>query len=426
MPENITFADRDEFNRKPFACNLIKLLEGNNDLSPLAINGAWGTGKTEFCLKTVHLINSEHNDKLVAGYFDAFSEDHFNDPLTSLLATLYKSFISNENDSDYLALVAKIILASGQKILNHSYPIIGELTQAIKEARDSIIKENFANRANIESNFEELRLLIEKIAHEKTFILFIDELDRCRPDFALHLLEAIKHVFNTEHLKIVFVINFDQLAEIVKLKYGNSETISHKYLDKFFQLQLKLPNITINTNSRKVSNSITYFEIEGKRLKLFSLPIFTDEQIRDPENSIPSKLLKELIEFKNLSLRDVEKLTKYISVYSSFIKCEQHYYLGVKLITAYAIFQFTFNEEIYRNYKNHNDAFITPCKILSNIPPNGNTYKSLRYVLYELLFGDNHEVFASYMGGSHSFTSLEERRMFLTESFSALENLIKN
>ncbi len=426
MPDIITFADRDEFNRKPFACNLIKLLEDNNDLSPLAINGAWGTGKTEFCFKTVHFINSEHNDKLVAGYFDAFSEDHFNDPLTSLLATLYKSFIPNENKSDYLAIMAKIILAGGQKILNHSYPIIGELTQAIKETRDSVIQENFANRANIESNFEELRLLIEKIAHEKTFILFIDELDRCRPDFALQLLEVIKHVFNTEHLKIVFVINFDQLVEIVKLKYGNSETISHKYLDKFFQLQLKLPNITINTNNRKISNSITYFEIEGKRLGLFDLPLFTDERIRDPENSIPSKLLKELIEFKNLSLRDVEKLTKYISVYSSFIKCEQYYYLGVKLIIAYAIFQFTFNEEIYLNYKTYNDAFITPCKILSNIPPNGNTYKSLRYVLYELLFGDNHEVFASYMGGSHSFTSLEERRMFLTESFSALENLIKN
>lgn len=426
MPENITFADRDEFNRKPFACNLIKLLEGNNDLSPLAINGAWGTGKTEFCLKTVHFINSEYNDKLVAGYFDAFSEDHFNDPLTSLLATLYKSFISNKNKSEYLALMAKIILAGGQKILNHSFPIIGELTQAIKEARDSIIKENFANRANIESNFEELRLLIEKIAHEKTFILFIDELDRCRPDFALHLLEVIKHVFNTEHLKIVFVINFDQLVEIVKHNYGSNEAISQKYLDKFFQLQLKLPSITTNTNNKKTLNSITYFDIEFKRLRFFNLPIFKDRQIQQPENSIPSILFKELIEFRNLTLRDIEKLTKYILAYSSFINCNEDFYLGTKLLIAFAIFQFTFNEEIYNNYKTHHNAFINSCETLISTPPDNNINRSLRYVLYELLFGDNQEVVALYMGGWHGFMSLEERRTFLTDSFSSLENLIMN
>lgn len=56
MIDEITFDTRDEFNRRPFAERLIDLLKNENSLFPMSINGAWGTGKTEFCKKTVHLI----------------------------------------------------------------------------------------------------------------------------------------------------------------------------------------------------------------------------------------------------------------------------------------------------------------------------------------------------------------------------------
>ena len=66
MHQEITFDARDEFNRRPFAERLIVLLKNENSLFPMSINGDWGTGKTEFCKKTVHLINQEHND-LICG-----------------------------------------------------------------------------------------------------------------------------------------------------------------------------------------------------------------------------------------------------------------------------------------------------------------------------------------------------------------------
>lgn len=52
MNDCITFDDRDEFERKPFAEKLIRLIEEDVDVFPLAINGEWGTGKTEFCKKS--------------------------------------------------------------------------------------------------------------------------------------------------------------------------------------------------------------------------------------------------------------------------------------------------------------------------------------------------------------------------------------
>lgn len=422
MLNAISFNDRDNFNRKPFACNLIKLLESDCDVFPLAINGAWGTGKTEFCIKTVHLINTEYSDKLVAGYFDAFSEDHFNDPLTSLLAILYRSFVKSEDKAKILTKISRVILTVGQKIISDSYPMAGELISEIKKLKEETVKENFVNRVNIESRITELRNLIDEISHNKTFVLFIDELDRCRPDFALHLLEIVKHIFNAPRLKIIFVINIEQLAEIVKHNYGNNEITSRKYLDKFFHIQLRIPNFSIDAYGKKFSNSIKYFEIELERLGLLDFPLFKNDRYSQSNNSLVLKLLNELIEFRNLSLRDIEKLTKHLYIYATFTSCNMDQYLGFKLITAYAIFQFTFNEQLYVNYQNQNVNFSSSHDILINEPPDGKIYKSMRYVLYELLYGNKDEVIADFSG---SYT-LPERRSFLINTFSSLESLINN
>ena len=80
-----SFEKRDEFNRQVFADRLIDILKLDQNVSPIIIDGQWGTGKTEFCLKTVHQINKDLQDKFLAIHIDAFSEDYFNQPLISIL-----------------------------------------------------------------------------------------------------------------------------------------------------------------------------------------------------------------------------------------------------------------------------------------------------------------------------------------------------
>ncbi|WP_244572458.1 P-loop NTPase fold protein, partial [Escherichia coli] len=58
MPIEYTFDYRDEFLRKPIAEKLIALLNSDINLSPLVIDGGWGTGKTEFCKKVANLIEN--------------------------------------------------------------------------------------------------------------------------------------------------------------------------------------------------------------------------------------------------------------------------------------------------------------------------------------------------------------------------------
>ena len=73
--ENPTFDTQDEFKRKPIAENIIRLLTSPIDLSPMVIDGGWGTGKTEFCQKLIRLMQQQHPDYQPV-YIDAFRSDH--------------------------------------------------------------------------------------------------------------------------------------------------------------------------------------------------------------------------------------------------------------------------------------------------------------------------------------------------------------
>ena len=85
-----TFATHDEFNRKPIAENIIKLLTSPIDLSPMVIDGGWGTGKTEFCQKLIRLMEQQHPDYQPV-YIDAFRSDHSGEPLLALFAEIIKA-----------------------------------------------------------------------------------------------------------------------------------------------------------------------------------------------------------------------------------------------------------------------------------------------------------------------------------------------
>ena len=51
-------------------------------------------------------------------------------------------------------------------------------------------------------------------------LLIVDELDRCKPDYAIKVLEIVKHFFNYEKITTLVVTNNNQLSECIKHVYG--------------------------------------------------------------------------------------------------------------------------------------------------------------------------------------------------------------
>ncbi len=71
-------------------------------------------------------------------------------------------------------------------------------------------------------------------------IVIIDDLDRCRPDFALKVLELLKHVFHAERVCFLLVSDMGKLCSVIRHTYGH-DFDPDAYLMKFYDLRISFP-----------------------------------------------------------------------------------------------------------------------------------------------------------------------------------------
>ena len=69
-------------------------------------------------------------------------------------------------------------------------------------------------------------------------------MDRCKPSYAVQLLERVKHYFANDNVTFVFAINSDALQHAVRTYYGADYDAS-RYLDRFFDLTMSIPPLNI-------------------------------------------------------------------------------------------------------------------------------------------------------------------------------------
>lgn len=317
--KDFTFGSRDEFTREPIAEKIIKLLDSAIDVSPMIIDGKWGTGKTEFCFKLKNLIEADNLNNYKVGYVNAFQADHANEPLLTLIAEVAgfygedddrrKSFIKNA--IPYLRLVSGIGIKAIASLAFGKYAAdipdeFQEGMEAIEEGSDSFIDQSLESmikdQVEAAKNLSTLKEALKNIAATNPVILLIDELDRCRPDFAVMMLETIKHVFDVENVQIILITNAEQLKATIKHSYG-SETDSHSYLYKFFKYQINLPTTSKGTENQSIENNVTYFRATVQASNVIPQEFKENEFIYE----IPT-----FLDLSKLSLRNIEQIVRCI------------------------------------------------------------------------------------------------------------------
>jgi hypothetical protein len=146
-----------------------------------------------------------------------------------------------------------------------------EFAQEKKEGRQS-------NRPDFVNLYEErtksLRNLKQTLrdifgGDDPKVFVFVDELDRCRPDFAISYLETIKHIFDIHGLVFILAVDSSQLASSAKVLFGEKLNIE-EYFRKFLHRQFSLPEADEGATLQLArSYVVNYFEREGKRLSIF-------------------------------------------------------------------------------------------------------------------------------------------------------------
>ncbi|ENQ8704316.1 AAA family ATPase [Vibrio harveyi] len=313
----LTFETQDEFNRAPIADNIIKLLQSDVSISPLLIEGGWGTGKTHFCKKLVQRFQSLDSHSVI--YIDAYKADHANEPLLTLLAEILKLVPESERDSKINSILpalrfgAQTILKAGvshilrQDAEELSKEVQGIISESANYAIDESVSALLKDHIKAESSLKELQNVLSGIAEEKPIVIFIDELDRCKPNFAINMLEVIKHTFNIKNVQFALVTNLMQLEASIKHSYGNGIE-SAKYLDKFISFRVKLPEKCNSNNHEIVWASCSHFKNQ-----LNNSAVLADTFLRDPKsmNSTNSLFDRFIVQHK-ISLREVETLIRHI------------------------------------------------------------------------------------------------------------------
>ncbi len=307
----------DAFGREPQAdelTNFISSFAGQSFV--LGINGVWGSGKTTF-------INMWEAKLKLKGFrtlrFNAWEHDHSEDPFASVfsefrsladagegkskkgLANLYKS--AKSKAVPILAKAAAGIIKHatlGALDLNvDTEAAFGELAEA--SAKYALEKAE-SDKKSIKAFRDELAQFVEKAGtSDKPIVYFIDELDRCRPTYAVSVLERVKHLLNVPGVFFVFAWDRNQLNETIKHVYGR-QTDSGGYLLRFVDLEFNLAM----TNHRYFCNSLM------NRFGLFE----HIEKIGSAflANSI-AETFPKIAELLKLSIREQEKSFTALSVF---------------------------------------------------------------------------------------------------------------
>ena len=273
--ENVGFTtENDIFGYSKFGERLANLVSNINEPLVITLDAPWGSGKTVFIKQWAGLLKGR-GGKVV--YFDAFADDfHENAFLTlaSQIHSLAKATLSKDEPSIKTFLsatkeVGKVIAPVALGIGLHTVTAglvnredVESVSKALRDETEKAILEKLQNvdeeRASLKMFREALENLSKAIANEKKesdhqsppLVFIVDELDRCRPPFALEVIERIKHLFSVKNVCFVLVMDFPQFETAIRGAYG-TEFDAHTYLEKFYQLKIVLPEPDFEDQGRR-------------------------------------------------------------------------------------------------------------------------------------------------------------------------------
>ncbi|ACT91399.1 KAP family P-loop NTPase fold protein [Dyadobacter fermentans] len=238
-----------KLDRKKYADVLTELVGGFGTGFVLALNSEWGTGKTTFVKMWRQDLQNAGFDTL---YFNAWENDFESNPLVAIMSEL-KS-LSKDKTVKFKSLIKKgavltknlapaVIKALASRYIDQQTLVDG-LENASKAAAEILEKEieAYANRKKQLNDFrKDLESFVNKGIGDKPVVFFIDELDRCRPSYAVEVLEHIKHFFAVSGIVFVLAIDKEQLGHAVRGVYGSEQIDASEYLRRFIDLEYSIP-----------------------------------------------------------------------------------------------------------------------------------------------------------------------------------------
>ena len=300
----------DLLERKKSGLLLQKLIEELYGGFVLAINGKWGSGKSTF----IEMWKKQmENEGYIVFSYNAWETDYIDDPLIGLIAEFKKktAVVGVEKVQKFTQAVSKIsfsmVPALMAMMVKHFTGVDVDgiekvVKEGSKEAMDLLnqsVDKYIKQQQSIKEFRDALNDYVIDVTSDKPIIFIIDELDRCKPDFAVKTLERIKHLFTIENVVFVLAIDREQLGNSIRGFYGSDLINADDYLRRFIDLQYDLPTSIDNVDS--IVDSVV------ERFGFSNSAVFNSSTKDMVYFGVLKHFVSCLFHSKDLSIRQLEK-----------------------------------------------------------------------------------------------------------------------
>ncbi|PIT19695.1 KAP family P-loop NTPase fold protein [Snodgrassella communis] len=284
----------------------------------LCIDAGWGQGKTTFIKMWQQSLK---NQDIPTIYFNAWESDYTDDALIALIGEIGLSIQELVGEDKTTAekiigriykLVANFTKAAAPTIANLGIKAASgglisadEISTAFGNLSESLVKEQITQYEESRKTLGSFKEALSELARcyadgdaHKPLVIFIDELDRCRPNFAIEVLEKAKHLFNVDNIVFVLATDKTQLGHSIRAVYGQWLDVNG-YLRRFIDFDYLLP-------SPVKSDYIISLAKQLGLDKYLNRNIFSNYPL--------IRILKDIISLYNLTLREQEAFCNILNI----------------------------------------------------------------------------------------------------------------
>ncbi|MCU7963988.1 KAP family NTPase [Shewanella sp. SW36] len=254
----------------------------------LNLNAEWGSGKTYFLRRLSEDLKVHHP----VVYLDAWKQDYSEDPLMTVVSSMISQLKSqarltgvDENTFEAPKKLLGLLKAAAPSIVGafvkryggfdpielwensqtedvppKSTADAGSNKVDMSATASQMVKELLRQHEDKSEAIESIKLNVENWVEAVVGLdtarddynrkypafVFIDELDRCRPSYAVEMLEVIKHIFDIAGVVFIVATDTAQLQHAVKAIYGEGFD-ARTYLSRFFNSRFTLKQPTIDS-----------------------------------------------------------------------------------------------------------------------------------------------------------------------------------
>ena len=365
----------DKLNRQDFINfmkNLIKNSDNykrnsDSDSYVIALDSGWGTGKS-FFIELLKKDIEENEDNIKVVKYNAWENDYcdnaFNPLFYDILNKNIVDSITDKKNIEALGTAAKsIIKAFGKDVISKTIGLDNTTEAVINTLADikNFLTKNLPEIEELNSqreSFENFKKLLKSTSswlsdNDKRLVVIIDELDRCKPTFAIQTLEIVKHIFDIENLTFIFAIDIHQLSHSIECVYGQGID-STGYLCRFFDYIAKLPTSDITSY---IQNTIANIDSIPK---MQTTSYKNRKKYCDFSEDI-SMFFIELYDAFELSLRDLDTIIQSYKIMLDNFLSKYHTSIAHTMYLFYLTLKYK-NPELFYNL-----IVNTPSRVINHI-----------------------------------------------------------